>query len=78
MQAGQFKAVDSVGGKRFVGVGRVDDEGVTIYFLCSIEEVGVFPGVVVVGDLDLGGEVPIAEAHDESFLKIIRNFNISD
>lgn len=78
LQVGECDRGDSVGGNWLVGVGGMDDEGVPVDLLGAVEEVGVSPGVVVVGDLDLRCEVTVSKAHDEPFLKVVILLRISD
>ena len=54
----------------------MNDQGVAVDLLGSVEKVGVSPSLILVGDLDLSREVSILEAEEEPFLEVFLLFNI--
>ena len=53
----------------------MNDQGVAIDLLGSVEKVGVSPSLILVGDLDLSREVSVLEAEEEPFFEIFLMFN---
>ena len=53
----------------------MNDQGVAVDLLGSVEEVGVSPSLILVGDLDLSREVSVLEAEEEPFFEVFLLFN---
>ena len=53
----------------------MNDQGVAVDLLCSVEKVGVSPSLILVEDLDLSREVSVLEAEEEPFFEVFLVFD---